>query len=65
MILFISFLFHSIFLFYFILRENPIGNAGPSAGEWNGFTNVNFERLVFVFKEIGFLITRFPNDFHL
>lgn len=59
---YVAFYFIPFILFYFILRENPIGNAGPSAGEWNGFTNVNFERLVFVFKEIGFLITRFPND---
>jgi len=59
---YIAFFFIPFILFYFILRVNPIGNAGPSAGEWGGFINVNFERLVFIFKEIGFLVTRFPND---
>lgn len=57
-----AFFFIPFIFFYFILKVNPIGNFGPSAGEWSGFINVNYERLVFIFKEIGFLITRFPND---
>ena len=49
-------------LIYFILRISPFGNITSSAGEWSGFDALNMERILFIFKEVGYIFTRFPNN---
>ena len=58
-----SFYFFLPFVISFItLRVNPVGNISSSAGEWSNFTTPNIDTLIFIFKEIGFIATRYPNN---
>ena len=58
-----SFYFFLPFVIFFtILRVNPVGNISSSAGEWSNFTTPNIDTLIFIFKEIGFIATRYPNN---
>ncbi len=58
-----SFYFSLPFIVSFtILGVNPLGNISSSAGEWSNFTMPSGDTLIFIFKEIGFIVTRYPNN---
>ena len=56
-----------LFIFYrrlcfTIFRTNPVGNISNQAGEWSDFKFPDLDTIIFTFKEIGYIVTRFPNN---
>ena len=59
---YVAFYFLPSFVFFTIFRTNPVGNISNQAGEWSDFKFPDLDTIIFTFKEIGYIVTRFPNN---